>query len=350
MNYEKKHLGKFANLVEAKLSKVVHRIGAFGIAVALGFSLNSCNFHLPEDPSYNNNQNNNENNEDNNQNNNQNNSDGQLDWSQYSELLQNVLTNDYYDSLMTQAAADYKFLSSGAFQPHPYAFLEKEGYDVKAIQNKEIEAYTMSFVLDSEPNNLYMFTRVTDPTNTYHTNYILKYHLTDEEMDDYNLLNGGYPGHVDIHYYIQAVFLNNEISKMKTPEIVGTGKIAINSLKKMTKSFQDLVPYTNDFDISADLIFSNLNIENKTFDFYVFPNYRDDSKIVFKNKFYKVPCEFYLSLNINNGVYIGPADYNNYDKIDEEIKRDYATFYLPQDVVLSWVEMRDFETSDRPNK
>ena len=116
-------------------------------------------------------------------------SDGgsQNEYSEYSVLLQNVMSDAEYNDLIARAQKDNKFYSSAEFDAHPYAFLEKEGFDIAKIKNGSIPCHTMTYVLDEEPNNLYIYTRV-EKTDAYYL-YLLRYTLTEKEMDDYNMLN-----------------------------------------------------------------------------------------------------------------------------------------------------------------
>ena len=145
-------------------------------------------------------------------------------YSEYSQLLQNVLLNKEYNNILN--SGDY---NSALFDPHPYAFLEKEGFDVDAIKSGEIECRTRSYVMDNEPNNLYIQTTITEGTS-HKTNYLLRYTLTEQEMDDYRLLHEG-EGWVS--YYVQATFMNNEISKMKTPTIIGKSNVSLDAFEKL---------------------------------------------------------------------------------------------------------------------
>ena len=181
----------YAKLHNAKISK---KIASLILTTATVLTISSC------DPStFPNNDNDTTNNG---QNNEQNNQQNQIDWSKYSQLLEDLCNDPYYDNLILRAKAnDKSVFESGELAPHPYAFLEDEGFDVAKIKNGSIEAHTLSYVLDESPNNLFINTRVLQD-NSYWVSYILNYELTDEEMKDYRLLHGS-------TYYIQSVFMNN---------------------------------------------------------------------------------------------------------------------------------------------
>ncbi len=142
---------------------------------------------------------------------------------EYSRILQGILENDYYNLLLSQEKFD-----GPEFRAHPYAFYEAEGYDVSAIRNGDVYVRTYSFVKETEPNNLYIATYVENSEGNYYTQYVLRYVLTDKEMEDYDMLyaNG----------YIQARFMNNEIAKQKDVEVLGKAKYDIESFEKSLMS------------------------------------------------------------------------------------------------------------------
>ena len=159
---------------------------------------------------------------------------------QYSQLLQNVLNDEYYDSLLNQViSGNTEILKTGAFAPHPYAFLEDEGYDVDAIRQAPNElSRTITYVLEDEPNNLYMFTRVLID-NSYYAVYHLRYTLTDKEMEDYNFLFDGNHqfAETNLNFLRESAFINDKISEMKTPTVLGESKIHINGIEKLDEGW-----------------------------------------------------------------------------------------------------------------
>lgn len=236
----------------------------------------------------------------NNQNNENNNSN--IDISQYSKLLQNVLTNEYYDELIEKVRnGDNNILKTGEFEPHPYAFLEKQGYDIEAIKAGNDLAYTMSYILEDEPNNLYMYTRVL-VDNSYWDNYLLKYKLTDEEMKDYHLVYAG--NSLEYNYYIQSIFINNEISKMKTPEIIGTSKMTNDALTGMIENWgkQKLVETDN-----CHVILLNPNPKDYSCNVVVIPKFFNDNKMTFNSQIIDIFA--LVSMNMTNNIYTGPSYY-----------------------------------------
>ena len=140
----------------------------------------------------------------------------QNDYSQYSPLLQGVLTDDYYNLLIDQAKANPNIANKGHFDPHPYGFLEDEGYDINKIKNNEIECLSTSY-LDNK--NFYIQTKVENKATTdYYSCYTLKYTLSNDEIDDLNKLFPAIGG--TTYKYYQAPLFIQEISNQKTASVI----------------------------------------------------------------------------------------------------------------------------------
>ncbi len=155
--------------------------------------------------------------------------------SKYSELLTSVLNNEEYKSLIAEAKANPELFESAKFDPHPYGFFEDEGYNVSAIKNGSMPCETMSYVLDDEPNNLYIATRLL-VNDEYYATYLLKYELTKKEMADYQMLHGA---NKTEKYYTIAVFMNDVISQSKQATIIGESKIKKSAEERMEEHFKN---------------------------------------------------------------------------------------------------------------
>ena len=194
-----------------------------------------------------------------------NNSDNAL--SKYSPLLQSILTNEEYNQLIKVAHnTNPSLLKTGEFEPHPYAFLEEEGFDIEAIKKGDDLCRTVSYVLTDDKNSLYMHTQV--DCGDYYETFLLKYTLTDQEMQDYHLTQTG-GGNVNVPYYIQCVFMNREIAATRDPEVVGTSKMAKESHESLKKSMGG-----NKYGIetgTCNIIFLNPNSETHKFDLILYP-------------------------------------------------------------------------------
>ena len=262
-----------------------------------------------------------------------------IDVSGYSQILQNILLDEQYNQLIYQATVgkNYSMLESGVFEPHPYAFLEKQGFDIEAIKKDEIDAYTMSYVLDEEPNNLYIYTRVMQD-NSYWANYLLKYTLTEQEMKDYHMLHNR-KGRIS--YFIESVLMNNEIAKTREPEIVGKANIDITALDKMTDDLQRIKLFESGH---LDVIFLNPNNELSTFETFLIPRYNDEWQMCFENTVVTSKCKAkspYV-FRMENEIYLGPTALDIDYKVTERI--DYtATYYFSQDANLRYINCESFK-------
>ena len=255
----------------------------------------------------------------------------EIDLSKYSPLFQNVLTNEWYDELVARYLNGETSLER-YFQPHPYTFLEEQGFSASDIISGKTPAYTMSYVLDEEPNNLYIHTRV--QTNDYYTNYLICYTLTDEEMADYNMVHAGSPW---VKQYLQAFFMNHEISKAKTPTILGSSKIFVSSLESMIKSYKEISLVETDI---CDIIFLNPNKEDDTFNLIILPAYYQYENMITHEKLNIAYC--FSSLRFENEIYSGPTDTSSAGFYSSTQK--LAKLYFPQNVSLKKVSYMDFES------
>lgn len=171
----------------------------------------------------------------NNSNNTNNNNDNDItigdntnnEFSEYSDLLQNILTDEYYTDLVDRAInEDSKLFKSGYFAALPYSFLEDEGFDINSIKNNQVENGVNSYIFEDEPNALYIDLQIETKSSTpYYSQYILKYTLTEQEAEEYHMLHTG--------KYIQAPLMNQVISDIKTPTIISKTKITKDAYSKL---------------------------------------------------------------------------------------------------------------------
>lgn len=152
---------------------------------------------------------------------------------EYSQTLQTVLNSNYYNSLMSTAESDVFYNTDiNAFQSIPYGFLEQQGYDIETIKKAgEAACYADCYILDSEPNNLYIECRVLnhDPVDYYDT-YLLKYTLTDQELQDLKGLHNTI-GRLGKCTMYQTPFFIQQLSYDKTAEVLGVGHIGRNTIE-----------------------------------------------------------------------------------------------------------------------
>lgn len=323
----------FARLQTAKICKKITSLALVG---ALALTLSSCEIVGPTDqqlpPSFNNGGIHNGNNNNNDQTNTGTNDKDRnpIDVSGHSELLQNILLSSYYDSLIASAGSDV--LQRWEYQPHPWAFYESQGLNVDAIKNGLMEAYTMSYVLDEDPNGLYMHTRVLI-NNTYYQNYLLRYELTDRELDDYHLMHSGYSHY---YYYIQSVFMNREIAESRDPKIISTSKVLKSAFESLTESFQKTTLTATK---SCDIFIMDVDQQARTLTVYVVPRMPDNEHMTIESNVAIVNSK--STLVIQEGVLCSPTSIQqlrntSYDQLP-------ATVYLPQAAGLSSLNHRNYE-------
>ena len=164
----------------------------------------------------------------------------------YSKILQTVLTDKYYTDLLdTYVAAresqstlepddDIK-LNHKYYSACPLPFFKKQGHDITAIINGNLNCGAKYFYKNSEPNNLYCYAQVENIglSFNYYTCYLLKYSVTEQEKNDIELLYG-----INGYAYIQAPLFMQELSNQKTPQILNKSNIR-------TKTANDIYVYHN---------------------------------------------------------------------------------------------------------
>ena len=160
---------------------------------------------------------------------------------QYSKLIQTLFTDPYFSKAGQDIVNDIKLVATDPrFDPHPYSFFAQQGHDVQQIQEEISQGVekclTYGFIYDDEPNNLYIATRLADPTNTFYYEYLLKYELTEHEMKDYKWMHG--VGMKDINgkkQFTQFFLLNDIVAKTHTPTILGSTMVTIESHEKFAQ-------------------------------------------------------------------------------------------------------------------
>lgn len=142
------------------------------------------------------------------------------DYSGFSQILQNVLTDQYYRNLISNANSYNETYSCNnqSYLPIPYGFLEDQGFNTSKYKNGQSLCYAYLFSID---NHLYiqLYSEIQSITN-YNVNFILKYSLTDQEIKElYNLFSPLFSNNKETTYF-QAPFFIQELSYLKTPEIL----------------------------------------------------------------------------------------------------------------------------------
>ena len=144
------------------------------------------------------------------------------DYSKYSQILQNVLTDKYYKNLINDDMS-YSFkraFNHPSYQPIPYGFLEDEGFDINKFKNKNLSCTSELYSIN---NDLYIEVKAENESSTnYLTNYVLKYSLTDKELGELKKLFTSVDFYLGEATYYQASFFVQELSYLKDPEIIST--------------------------------------------------------------------------------------------------------------------------------
>lgn len=198
---------------------------------------------------------------------------------EYSQTLQTVLNDNYYKDVALKVNESIgksyheDVLLSGLVKPIPYSFLEQQGYDIEAIKNDEIECISHPYILENEPNNLYIDCWVLNENKAdinYVDTYLLKYNLTDKEMSELQFLFNHLGNFKET--YLQAPLFVQQLSYDKQAQVVGSGHmnddthtniIVNNSLKSLepNKIYNATVlsvkDYTGDISAIKDVFFLN---------------------------------------------------------------------------------------------
>ncbi|MGN0813965.1 MAG: hypothetical protein ACI4MH_01880 [Candidatus Coproplasma sp.] len=267
--------------------------------------------------------------------------------SKYSQLLTNILNDSEINSLIDRAKADTAFYATAYFDPHPYAFLEKQGEDVARVKSGDLDCQTVSYIDPDEPNNLYMLTYVEVETGiqhptldlNYYSEYILKYTLTDKEVADYQMLHGK-----GGESYVQAVFMNNEISENKTATIISHTYTTVNAHNKLKASFSEQESVTGSDYIGTgkvDCILKDYDVNTQTFNVVVYERVDSYTSMTDVVKIGTLPLKDGQSnLAIENNTFYAPCVKGQYrinnsalDEYQQNIKT--VTLYNSQSIQMS---------------
>ena len=171
----------------------------------------------------------------------------------HSELLYDIISNSYYSTVKDCFMQDNPRSDSQLYDPIPYGFLEDNGYNIETIKNNTLECDSVAYIKEGENRNLYIATRVENEGDTpYYTCYTLRYSLSDDELNDLNMLhrNG----------YFEAPLFIQELSYQKTATVISEASVTIDTFNNILNS---LLEFDN---VSSDL-FGNKNL---TLDFVSF--------------------------------------------------------------------------------
>lgn len=169
---------------------------------------------------------------------------------EYSQILQTVLTDDYYDNLIKEHVDNHWFFSN-KIAAIPYSFLEKKGLNIEAIKNENLKCITDAYIEENNSNSLIVSVKAEteNSSNNFYSCFQLKYNLSDKEYKDLYMLHKG--------RYIQAPFFIQEISKQKQPIILSETKISVDTYDTLLEVFntsQSYKPYFNNKALSLDIV------------------------------------------------------------------------------------------------
>lgn len=192
--------------------------------------------------------------------------------SQYSQILQTVLTDSHYTNLINEYFGSYNY--EGPENKHtsiPYAFLEKQGHDINSIKTDQLKCITDAYIKNDNKNELYVTVRVENKNNlgNYYTNYVLSYNLTEKEYNDLYMLHKG--------RYREASYFIQELSKVKIPTVKSSVNIDIETYDNLDMGFSNSTFLKENFDnnhLDLDIIkVSDKN--NFTMALRTTPSYKD---------------------------------------------------------------------------
>ena len=230
----------------------------------------------------------------------------QVNVSEYSQILRNVLQDSEINTLISKKQNNAISDDSPYFKGIPFAFIEEQGHDVEKVLSGEYKCHTTSYIKPSEPNNLYMMISV-ENAGEYYTQYLIRYTLTKQEISDYNLVYG-----VKGDFYYQAPFMNNAIAEAKQATILNVADIAIKAGNNLgsqkglegLKTVQDLLNTKG----NISTILKDYDIKNQTFNVYVYSNPTGYDELKGKGKIMVLTLrDCNKSVKEENGVFMQPS-------------------------------------------
>ena len=178
---------------------------------------------------------------------------------QYSQILQTVLTDSYYTKLADNAMSNS--VNVMEYSDIPYSFLERQGYNISTIKQGALGASAVYYTLKEDQSNLYCRATVKTPyqSSTYDSQYILKYSISKQELDNLSMLIKG--------KYIQAPLFLQELDRTHEAEIISCVNVDSNTADAVYK-FCSNNQTVNSCLKSGKINFVNLTNIYKQDDFY----------------------------------------------------------------------------------
>ena len=141
-------------------------------------------------------------------------------------------------------------------------------------------------------------------------------------MEDYDFLHDD-PNSVT-KYYIQSTFLNNEISKMKTPTVLAKQRMVASKYESLSTSLEN---YSDIGYKDCLLVITNVQPETFTFDILIYPQFNNEKAVSFNGKFATVHCE--SPFNLNPNLLDTPATRSEFKSHGQELND--IKIYITQD-------------------
>lgn len=233
----------------------------------------------------------------------------------YSQLWHNVITNQEYIDLIRRAKYLPSLFESAKFDPHPYTFLEDEGHNVEAIKNGELNCFTRSYILHDEPNNLYIATTLESESKTFYYQYLLRFKLSDQEKQDY----------LDAHlndqnqFHIEAVFLNDELCKLRDPEVLSETQITIDAYNNMKKSFASVEESLKLGSKIYNVILTDANEEQNRFNICILPERSMYDHMTYSATIATCKLRGHRGhVRVDGDVFVGPYEFGQFEFTSEE--------------------------------
>ena len=237
------------------------------------------------------------------------------DYSKYSQILQNVLTDSYYNGLIGTAEAhdeDYIFNTNNGrtyrnqkYQAIPYGFLEDEGFDISKFKNNQLNCYSNLYSIN---NDLYVELKTEIPASTnYFAHYLLKYSLTEKEIDELGKLFTDLYSATHHTTYYQAPFFVQELSYLKTPEIKSVAYITQTS----ASNFIQFCNKNNYLSNSHNTIYMGSEYIEKDLAYHTFHIRKDSYSTKYSSSVGIIKVATLGYIKFNNGSHV-VSNNNNY--------------------------------------
>ena len=148
------------------------------------------------------------------------------------------------------------------------------------------------------------------------------------------------------NYYIQAVFMNDEISESKKATILGETKMNVEAHETLLDSIKTENHITEYYkNKRMDLLLKSFDINKQEFNIIVYPRLSNNTEMLSQGKAFEYPLiSGSNKLDIKNNVFYGPTIYREY-RLDstKPINVTEITYFHSQDTILGNIYTQDLE-------